>query len=589
MRRESNSGNGAICRLVALFLLGLATLPAESGPRPRLLPGRWPKQELNRYLALENEWGQPQPEAVASKAMIAGTTGPLAIHAGFQALRHGGTAADAAITTALAQIALSAGGAISYAGMMTVVYYDAKTARTYTLNAAYNTVRNERSPRTIPGTGGHSGRTALVPGFMAGVEALHQRFGRLRFDTLFGPAIWIAGKGVAVSPPVGDWLASQKQFVTRLPEGRRLFTKPGGEMYRTGDRLRQPDLARTLKQVAKHGSAYMYTGVWGRRFVAAVQREGGMMTLDDLAAYRAKWTEPLETSFHDYRVVSMGPPGKGGLITLGALRFAEAADLRRYGHYTRSADTLYYLIQMVRIGKLLATMSPRMLANYFPGVDPSPEARLTQDTAQRVWAYIQKDMVHPAGGPPAFPNHSTGVVAVDEKGNVATILHSSNCNIWGTSGIFVDGVSIPDPASIQQAEVAAVRPGERMSDTTNPVIVLKGGQPVLASSAMGYGLHETTVLNLVNILNFGMDAKKSVEQPNFRGASPGEYRNELIGEGDFSPAVLQGLRARGQPVQIAPRDNPYGAGYWIGIQIDRHRGRLAAGLTSEMNARAEGY
>ena len=589
MRRESISGNGAIRRLAVLLLLGLATLPAENGPRPRLLPGQWPKQELNHYLALENEWGRPQPEAVASKAMIAGTTGPLAIHAGFQALRQGGTAADAAITTALAQIALSAGGAISYAGMMTVVYYDAKTARTYTLNAAYNTVRNERTPRTIPGKGGHSGRTALVPGFMAGVETLHQRFGRLRFGTLFGPAIWIAAHGLAVSPPVGDWLVSEKQYITRLPEGRRIFTKPDGVMYRTGDLLRQPDLAKTLKQVAKHGSAYMYTGKWGRQFVDAVQREGGTMTLDDLAAYRANWTEPLETSFHDYRVVSLGPPSKGGLITLGALKFAEAADLRRYGHYTRSADTLYYLIQMVRIGKMFATMSPVMLANYFPGVDPSPEARLTQITAQRIWTYIQKDLNRPAGGPPAGPNHSTVVVAVDEQGNVATILHSCNCNIWGTSGIFVDGVSIPDSASIQQAEVAAARPGGRLSDTTNPVIVLKSGQPVLASSAMGFGLHETTVLNLVNILNFGMDPKKSVEQPNFRGASPTEYRNELIGEGDFSPAVLQGLRARGQPVQIAPKDNPYGAGYWIGIQIDRLHGRLAAGLTSNMNARAEGY
>ena len=575
--------------LAALLMFGLVSLPAEDSTRSRILPSRWPKEELKRYLALENEWGKPRPAAVASKAMITGTTGPLAVHAGFEALRQGGTAADAALTTSLAQIALSAGGAISYAGMMTAVYYDAGTAKVYTLNAAYNTVQNEKSPRTIPGPGNHSGRTALVPGYVAGVQALHQRFGKLKFAALFSPAIWIAEKGVAVSPPVGSWLVSQKEFITRLPEARRIFTKPSGELYRTGDLLRQPDLAKTLKQVAKQGSAYMYTGKWAEHFVAAVQREGGRMTLGDLAAYRATWTEPLETSFHDYRVTSLGPPSTGGLVTLGALKLAEVAELKRYGHYSRSADTLYYLIQMARIGKMFVTLSPRMLRNYFPGVDPSPEARLTRDTAERIWAYIQKDMTRPPGQATHGPNHSTGVVAVDEQGNVAAILHSSNCTIWGTTGIFVDGVSIPDSAGIQQQEVAVVPPGGRLPDSTNPLIVLKDGKPVLASTAMGLGLHETTLQNLVNILDFGMDPKTSVDQPNFRGASPTEYRKEVIGEGDFSAAILDGLRVRGQPVQIVPRDNPLGYGYWIGIQIDRLGRRLTAGVTSAMNAWAEGY
>ena len=182
---------------------------------------------------------------------------------------------------------------------------------------------------------------------MAGVEALHGRFGKLPFATLFGPAIWIAAKGVAVSPPVGEWLVSQKEVITRLPEARRIFTKPNGEQYRTGDRLRQPALAETLRRVAKHGSAYMYTGEWARRLVAAVQREGGKMTREDLASYRALWTEPLETSYLDYQAVSLGPPNTGGLITLGGLKLAEAAGMQQYGHYTRSADALYYLIQIL--------------------------------------------------------------------------------------------------------------------------------------------------------------------------------------------------------------------------------------------------
>ena len=112
--------------------------------------------------------------------MIAGTSEPFAVHAGFEIMRHGGNAADAALTTALAQVALTAGSAISYAGILNAVYYDAASGKVYTLNASYNTVQNEEDPLSIPGWGEHSGRTALVPGFMAGVQALHDRFGRLQ-------------------------------------------------------------------------------------------------------------------------------------------------------------------------------------------------------------------------------------------------------------------------------------------------------------------------------------------------------------------------------------------------------------------------
>jgi gamma-glutamyltranspeptidase len=257
--------------------------------------GQWSKQDLSRYLVLQNGFDpelrkrvEPQRSATGSRAMIAGTSEPLAVHAGLEVLRRGGNAADAALTTALAQVALSAGAAISYAGILTAVYYDAATGKVYTLNACYNTVLNEKDPLSIPGFGEHSGRTALVPGFMAGVQALHDRFGKLPFSMLFGAAIWIAENGVAVNAPVSFWISSQKNFITRLPEKKRVFTRPDGELYKSGDLFRQPELAATLRKVAAGGSAYMYKGEWARHFVDHVQREGGQMTLDDLATYRAK-------------------------------------------------------------------------------------------------------------------------------------------------------------------------------------------------------------------------------------------------------------------------------------------------------------
>ena len=112
-------------------------------------PDRWPQQDGDRYLALQAVSYNDAPKrldkvAVSANGMIAGTSDPFAVHAGLEALRRGGSAADAALTTALAQIALTAGSTVSYAGIMTVAYYDASTAETYTLNAGYYTVQEKR-------------------------------------------------------------------------------------------------------------------------------------------------------------------------------------------------------------------------------------------------------------------------------------------------------------------------------------------------------------------------------------------------------------------------------------------------------------
>jgi len=231
--------------------------------------------------------------------MIAGTSEPLAIHAGLDVLRHGGNAADAALTTALAQIALTAGAAVSYAGIMTAVYYDVASGKVFTLDAGYNTVQNEKDPHTIPRMGEHSGRTALVPGFMAGAQALHDRFGKLPFAKLFGPAIWISEHGIPLSPTLSGWLGTQGKFATRLPEGKHIFTKENGDLYKAGDIFRQLELAATLRKVASQGSAYMYTGDWARHFVGLVQREGGKITLEDLSAYRPRLIEQVPVSYRD--------------------------------------------------------------------------------------------------------------------------------------------------------------------------------------------------------------------------------------------------------------------------------------------------
>jgi gamma-glutamyltranspeptidase/glutathione hydrolase len=579
-------------------LVLLAQIPQAAAQYP---PNKWTKQDLEHYLQLQygldaetRKKVEPPKSAEGSRAMIAGTSEPFAVHAGLEVLRHGGNAADAALATSLAQVALTAGAAISYAGILTAVYYDAASGKVSTLNATYNTVRNETDPLSIPGMGRRSGRTALVPGFMAGVQALHDRFGKLPFPALFGPAIWIADHGFAINSVVGSWIRTQSGYITQCPEGLQLFSRPDGSLYTAGDTFRQPQLAATLRKVAAEGSAYMYRGEWARHFVDIVQREGGKMTMEDLAAYRATWTEPIEVSYDGYRVVSLGLPSTGGLLTLGSLKVAEAGGLKNFGHYKTSADALYYLIQIGRVETEFANMPRNIRAGLFPGIDMSPTSQIKPDTAARLWTRIQSRMLtSPTAAKPA-PGHSAGVLAVDTKGNVACVLHTLNGTLWGTSGIFVDGVSIPDSASFQQTAVFTAGRGARLPESTNPVLVLKGNKPVLASVAIGAGLHPVTLENLINVLDFGMDPKTAVDQPNTRGpyfgptanvfGSP-DFGKEAINMADFPSSVLQGVEARGQGIKIV--ETYAQPGYWIGIQIERKM--LKGGVTPLLPGLVEGY
>ena len=189
-----------------VWILSMASLlGTQLANAADLSPGKWPKADRERLEQLESQsWSPLQAGSVAGDSgLVSATVSPIAVHAGLEALRQGGTAADAAATVALTQVTMQLGSVVSYAGVFTMVYYDAKSHKVYSLDAGYNSYLHETDPSTIPvadfGTvlpglkptvGGAKGRETLVPGFMAGVEAMHHRFGRLPFKQLFAPALW---------------------------------------------------------------------------------------------------------------------------------------------------------------------------------------------------------------------------------------------------------------------------------------------------------------------------------------------------------------------------------------------------------------
>jgi hypothetical protein len=158
------------------------------------------------------------PAPSGTNGMIAATTGGKSIEAGMQILKEGGSAADAAMATALCEVVHAGGSYVSFAGIMMMMYYDAASGKVYYMDADYNTPLEEKNATSIPRKGG---RTALVPGFFAGVQAAHDRFGKLPLQRILEPAIAMAENGESVKPVMEWWINSKKSVLSRYPETKR--------------------------------------------------------------------------------------------------------------------------------------------------------------------------------------------------------------------------------------------------------------------------------------------------------------------------------------------------------------------------------
>jgi len=515
------------------------------------------------------------PVPVFTNGIVAATTGGAATQAGLEILKEGGTAADAAMATALCEVTHAGGSYVSFAGLMMMVYYDAASGRVYFLDAQFQTPLEEKNPRSMPKTGG---RTALVPGFMAGVQAVHDRFGKVPFSRLFEPAIALAEKGETVNPMMAWWINSKKSVLSRLPGTKKVFTRADGKFYTAGDLFRQPELAQTLKQVATQRAAYMYEGDWGRKFVEVIQKNGGRITRQDMTNYQARWEEPLQTTYREYQAFAPGLSTWGGVNNIEALNLLELANVKQSGPYTTSPQSLLWLMQIAECHKM--TWTHHDLAEH----NLSPKSRATKPTSAWVWEQMQ------SGKWPWLPeglrkranlaNHSDGIVVVDQWGNMAVIGHTINTTLWGNTGIFVDGISIPDAASHQGRHIEEVGPGKRLPNGMNPTLILRDGKPFLGSSAVGGGLHYKTLQVLANILEFDMDPQSAVDTPAFLP--------DGVEEGTFDPKVLEGVAALGMKVRVLS-SKELQPGYWVGVLRDPKTGQLKGGVSHGLEGGVEGY
>jgi len=317
------------------------------------------------------------------------------------------------------------------------------------------------------------------------------------------------------------------------------------------------------------------------------------MTMADLIGYEVIWQEPARSAFGDYEVYGHGQPAFGGTAMVEALNVVEAAQIADMGHPTTSPEAFVWLSQVTNLGMLsyLALM-PEIAAMLPEGIDLSLDARVTKEQAAIVWELMQTGQLPGIVVPKTDdPKHSDAIVAIDQWGNVAAVVHTINTSAWGETGIFVDGISIPDSAAFQQAMIAAAGPGNRLPDPTQPAVVLRGGKPYAAVASIGSGLHQKTTTVLLNLLAFHMDIKGAIDAPSHHTPGFGGKAGAVVFEGDFSDELLTAVREMGLEVKEVP--NTFAdrgpRGWVIGATIDQESGERRAAASYIMNALAMGY
>ena len=485
--------------------------------------------------------------ATASEAM-ATSSHPLATEAALWALRRGGSAADAYVVAALAQTVLEP-NMTSLAGGLGLSYFDAADGLCYSLFAGFEfPEHDDRKPLTA-----HEalhGRAVMIPGFVRGLEAVHQRWGKLPWAELFEPALIFAEDGFIMDHRLFGDVYSHRQILCRFPEGQAVWST-NGQLPSVGQRFHQPLLAKTLRGLCDEGADYCYTGPWGQHFVDTLNQHGAVVTLEDMRRFRVEISEgwrPIENNgMPTYRGYVVGEP-RVAMYGL-ALNLAEAGDLRSRGLPTENADALYYQMRI---------MQETWRHAFLYGPD-NHDVLLSKDYAKQIWKTIEH-------GPPqlmgAYKDGTCALVMADNTGSVATGTHSHSGNIFG-NGIFVDGVALN--------RVMFMRHGSLPNGILTYLWLFKEGKPILASASPSHSWTENLLQNTFNQFEFGMTLEESVKQPRF-----GNPVDQMVRvEGDFSQTVIQGVEQRGIPLMsVSPGSS---VGNYHAIRID-HVSRKLQGV-----------
>jgi gamma-glutamyltranspeptidase/glutathione hydrolase len=516
---------------------------------------------------------------------------------GVEILDRGGNAVDAAVAVGFAMaVTYPRAGNIGGGGFM--VIHLAKGHRDIAIDyremapsAATPTMFLDAQGNPDPMKSRDSGLAVGVPGTVAGLAMAEQKYGSGRFTLadLIAPAIRLAQQGFPVEDDLADSLPQSRERLARWPSTMSILFN-GDQPLHEGDRLIQPDLADTLRGIAKDGPDAFYKGSVAADIVRAVKGAGGIMTADDFANYRAVERPVVRGTYRGYDIVSMPPPSSGGVHLIEMLNILEGYDLAKMPreealHDEVEAMKRAYADRAVYMG------DPETVKMPIAGLISKPyAASLRASIGPRATPAAD---IHAGKPPDVEGKNTTHFSVIDRDGNAVSNTYTLNFN-YGL-GLIADGTGVmlnnelddftakPGTANAYGLVGFAANlpgPGKKPLSSMTPTIVLKDGKPVLITGTPGGSRIITTVLQvIVNAIDFGMPIDKAVQAPRLHNQW---QPDEVTVEPGFPADMIAALKARGHTVvpslartsansiEVTPR------GY-VGAADSRSRGALAAG------------
>ncbi|HIF75284.1 MAG TPA: gamma-glutamyltransferase [Porticoccaceae bacterium] len=453
----------------------------------------------------------------------------LASDAGVSALKQGGNAVDAAITTAFAlAVTWPSAGNIGGGGFL-VYHGEDGHATTFDFREKAPLAANERMYLGLDGNvidnSNHIGMLAIgVPGTVAGLWKAHQELGSLPWADLVAPAVKLAREGIPMSYSLYSGFARSKGRFDQYPSTAAKFFKADGSLYELGETWYQPDLAHTLELIQDNGADGFYKGENASRLAGFMADNGGLITEEDLLKYEAVEREPIRGTYRGYDIVSMPPPSSGGVVLVEMLNILEGYDLSDMGH--NSALYLHVLTESMR--RAYADRAEHLGDPDFNEGMPL-ERLLDKDYASNLRGSIDMDQASksdPNGfAEPYESEETTHFSVVDKDGNMVSMTYTLEFG-YG-SGIVVEGggyllnnemgdfnavPGVTNTRGLIGTAANLVAPEKRMLSSMTPTIVAKDGKPVFtAGSPGGKTIINTTLQLILNVVDHDMNIAESVE------------------------------------------------------------------------------
>jgi gamma-glutamyltranspeptidase/glutathione hydrolase len=550
---------------LCVFLFSLPPLVhgqavAEFRDRPRDAQG-WPAQAVR-----------------ASHGMIA-TDEELGSEAGVEILKRGGNAVDAGVAVAFALAVVEpAAGNIGGGGFMLIRLANGKTTfldyREVAPGKATRDMYIGKDGKLDEEASVLGYKSVAVPGTVAGLALALKTYGSMKLVDVMAPAIRLAENGFPITKRLAHEFEEERSGLQRFAVSRRIFLNDG-KMFQPGDTLRQPELAATLKRIAKNGAAEFYGGETAHELVNDMARQGGLITLDDLAKYQPKVREVLrakyESNGHSWEVLTSPPPSSGGVAVIEALNMLQSVPLKGWD----DADSVHMVAEVMR-----RVFADRAAYLADPDYSNVPVAGLTDPCyAKEVFATVDSQhasssKVIKAGNPHtcgvAASNsnspetlvslgegpHTTHFSVVDAAGNAVASTYTLN-DSYGSHATSSAGFLLNDEMDdfttqpgvpnalygLMQSEANAIAPGHRPLSSMTPTMLLRDGKlSFVTGSPGGPTIISATLLSILNWMRLGMEPQAAINAPRFHHQW---LPDRILMERAFPDSLEGALNARG--------------------------------------------